>query len=183
MKVNEKKRGRPLKSNSTLDKNIIINAAKDLMEQHGKIPSIRKLSATLGVDAMAIYYYFNNKQALLEEITTSLIDDIYSPVNTELWQQELLMLCKSYLAILERYDGLLNTLLTMESDSPAKIFIERFNLIIDPLDISITTQRHFLDLLVDYIHGFALAKSCDEQNRLTIDDVDGPIGLICKAIN
>ena len=183
MKVNEKKRGRPTKSQSTLGKKQIVSTAKMLMENTGSVPSIRKLSAELNVDAMAIYYYFKNKSQLLEEITISLISDIYCPATSDDWELELLSLCKSYLLLLERYDGLLETLLAMESDGPAQVFVSRFKFITQSLALNTRDENNFLSLLVDYVHGFALAKSCDTKQRLKIDDIEQPFQLICKSIN
>ncbi|AOT10374.1 TetR/AcrR family transcriptional regulator [Pseudoalteromonas luteoviolacea] len=174
-----KKRGRPQKSQSALSKAAIIRAAKNLMATTGNIPSIRKLSAQLGVDAMAIYHYFKNKDTLLKAITTSLIEDIYTPQNTEDWQQELSALCKSYLAILSQYDGLLHTLLSMKSDSPAEVFISRFEQIISVLELDSSQSEVFLHLLVDYLHGFSLAMSCDKGNTLKIDGIDKQLAFIC----
>ena len=47
---------------------IIIETAKMLMISDGKVPSIRALSAKLNVDAMAIYYYFKNKEEVFEAV-------------------------------------------------------------------------------------------------------------------
>ncbi|ESP94704.1 MULTISPECIES: TetR/AcrR family transcriptional regulator [Pseudoalteromonas] len=182
MSNDAKKRGRPQKSQSALSKTAIIRAAKNMMATTGNIPSIRKLSAQLGVDAMAIYHYFKNKDALLEAITTSLIEDIYTPHNTEDWQQELSALCKSYLAILSQYDGLLHTLLSMKSDSPAEVFIGRFEKIISVLALDSSQFEVFLHLLVDYLHGFSLAMSCDKGNTLKIDDIDKPLRFLIAGI-
>jgi len=182
MKVNEKKRGRPAKNQGLLGKKQIITTAKLLIEQTGKVPSIRGLSTELKVDAMAIYYYFKNKNALLEEIATSLISDIYNPKKSDKWQSELLKLSKSYLLSLERYNGLLEILLTMESDSPVEIFINRFKSITCTLKLSPDDENTLLSLLVDYIHGFSLAQTCDKKQLLNVDDIDKPFALICKAI-
>jgi AcrR family transcriptional regulator len=181
MKVNEKRRGRPSKDQSELGKDNIIKAAKRLMEINGSIPSIRGLAQELDVDAMAIYYYFKNKNELLEAITTSLISDIYCPTDSTDWQLELLTLCKSYLYSLDQYDGLLETLLTMQTSSPANIFTDRFLHIIQPLQLTEFNENNLLNLLVDYIHGFSLAKSCDKSKTLAIDDIEQPVKLICKA--
>ncbi len=82
------------------------------------------LASSLNVDAMAIYHYFSNKNSLLEAITTSLIEDIYEPKVSDSWKLELNELCSSYLTLLNNYPGLLETLLTMSSTSPAAVFIE-----------------------------------------------------------
>lgn len=70
----------------------------------------------------------------------------------------------------------------MQSNSPAEVFIVRFKFITEPLALSTDDENSLLNLLVDYIHGFSLAKSCDNSQTLIIDDIDKPLALICKAV-
>lgn len=173
-----KKRGRPQKGLPTLSKDLIIEAAKKLMINDGKIPSIRALSAELDVDAMSIYYYFKSKNVLLEALTTSLISEIYRPQKSSEWQSELRALAKSYITLLSRYDGLLQTLLTMTSTSPANVFISRFKTIVKGLNMSPAVENVSLNLLADYLHGFSISMSCDSSGQLTIDDLDESLDMI-----
>ena len=183
MAVMEKKRGRPKVGDNQLSAEAIISMAKSLMKQQGQIPSIRKLAAHLNVDAMAIYYYFNNKNQLLEAITTSLITDIYQPQGSDNWKAELSLLSTSYLTLLSTYSGLLQTLLSMNSASPAGVFIERFKIVIQPLNLDETAAKNALDLLVDYLHGYALALNCNNgDNHLAIEMLKGPLALYCTAL-
>ncbi|MCG7587598.1 TetR/AcrR family transcriptional regulator [Photobacterium sp. OFAV2-7] len=183
MPVKEKKRGRPKGSGSQLSKEAIMDMAKSLMQEDGKIPSIRKLAASLSVDAMAIYHYFSNKNALLEAITTSLIEDIYEPKMSDNWKSELNKLCTSYLTLLSRYPGLLEILLGMDSHSPAEVFIERFSVVVKPLNLNADSSKNALELLVDYLHGYALALQCNSgQTTLEISMIEGPLGLYCVAL-
>ncbi|KMV28534.1 transcriptional regulator [Photobacterium swingsii] len=182
MSVNDKKRGRPSGKGSQLSQAVIIAQAKSLMQAEGKTPSIRKLASALNVDAMAIYHYFKNKDALLEAITVSLISDVYEPVGHQDWQSELEQLCHSYLALLGQYPGLLETLLTMKSAGPAQVFIERFDLVVAPLGLQETTRTDALSLLVDYLHGFALAMKCSD-GALTIDMCQGALTLYCRGMS
>ncbi|MDT5424117.1 TetR/AcrR family transcriptional regulator [Morganella morganii] len=62
--------GRPAHRGSKLTAENILSEAGKLLQEQGKVPSIRVLAAQLQVDPMAIYYYFRNKQALLEAIGT-----------------------------------------------------------------------------------------------------------------
>lgn len=182
MIVNEKKRGRPKGKQNQLSAEAILQQAKALMRSDGKIPSIRKLASNLDVDAMAIYHYFTNKNALLEAITCSLIADIYQPDDTSDWKHELLTLCHSYVSLLHDYPGLLETLLSMNSTSPAQVFIQRFEQIVSPLALSDTASKNALDLLVDYLHGFALALNCNHGGTLPTEALVGPIDLVCLAL-
>lgn len=177
------KRGRPLKEKDGLSAEIIINTAKAMMLAMGKVPSIRAISSELNVDPMALYYYFNNKNALLEAMAKSLIAEIYAPTGSANWQQELSALAKSYLTLLSRYDGLLQTLLSMSSTSPASVFIARFNLIVSPLQLGETQEKAFLDLLVDYLHGFSLALANDKSGTLTLSYIDQPLALLFQGVN
>lgn len=183
MSVKEKKRGRPSGSKKTLNQDSIMNMAKSLMKEDGKIPSIRKLALHLDVDAMAIYYYFSNKNALLEAITTSLIEDIYQPELKGDWKNELTLLCVSYLTLLNTYSGLLETLLSMTSESPAAVFTERFNLVVQELHLNNEVKKNALDLLADYLHGFALALNCNQIQPINITEyIKGPLQFYCVAL-
>ena len=178
----EKKRGRPQKEAGGLTADRIVANAKRMMQSSKKVPSIRGLANELNVDAMALYYYFKNKNALLEAVTTSLVAEVYQPEGNVHWRAELTALCKSYLMILSRYDGLLQTLLTMQSTSPADVFIGRFQQIIAPLSLPEAREKAFLDLLVDYLHGFAIAWSCDQSGRLSIEHINAPLELLLQSI-
>lgn len=178
-----KKRGRPQKESKVLSGEEIIKTAKKLMLTSGKIPSIRSLSAELHVDAMAIYYYFKNKNVLLEELTTSLIFEMYISKNDLEWEVELRKLSKSYVALLSKYDGLLQTLLSMNSTSPANVFIDRFKIITKDLNLEVSAEKASLNLLADYLHGFSMSMSCDSTAQLTVDDVDGSLDIIFAGIN
>ncbi|WP_375750409.1 TetR/AcrR family transcriptional regulator [Vibrio sp. HN007] len=183
MSVKEKKRGRPKGAGSQLSADIIMKMAKSLMKEDGKVPSIRKLSSQLNVDAMAIYYYFENKNKLLEAITTSLIEDVYEPVESEEWKPELYALCASYLALLNDYPGLLEILLSMDSESPAEVFAERFQSVIAPLNLDDVSAKNALDLLVDYLHGYALALNCNsDRTKLNIEMLEGPLAMYCNGL-
>lgn len=134
MSVKDKKRGRPLAEGKALSQELIIQAAKLQMKESRKVPSIRALASSLNVDAMAIYHYFKNKQALLEALTCSLVDEIYEPSCDEQWQTELQKLSVSYLQLLDDYPGLLTVLLSMDSVGPAEVFQTRFEVITQRLN-------------------------------------------------
>jgi len=193
MTVKEKKRGRPKGKATPLSAQAILEMAKLMMREEGKIPSIRKLATKLNIDAMAIYHYFDNKSALLEAITTSLIEDIYEPTifdkkscdkgASDNWKQELFKLSQSYLTLLDNYPGLLETLLSMNSTSPADVFSERFRIVVQPLKLDESSIINALSLLADYLHGYALALNCQSSDSaLNIDNISGPLKLYCLAL-
>lgn len=153
------------------------------MKEEKKIPSIRKLATTLAVDPMAIYHYFDNQNVLLEAITTSLIGDLYQPQSSEDWQQELTTLCISYLSLLNNYPGLLTTLLSMSTFSPAQEFNQRFQMIIKQLTLSEASKQNALHLLVDYLHCYVHALNCNNsETPLTQKMLPGPLSFYFIAL-
>ncbi len=181
MPVKERKRGRPSHSQSQLTAERIVTCARRLMKNGGRIPSIRQVSSKLGVDAMAIYHYFSSKSALLEAVTLSLIEDIYQPTAEGTWKEELSLLCRSYLELLRNHPGLLETLLSMTSFGPAQLFSERLAVALAPLDLNRPDFEQVRDLLVDYVHGVALAMQCN-PGAIPIDSIDGPLTLIYNSL-
>lgn len=185
MTVKPNKRGRPSADKPTLSVERILGQAKIVMQEDGKVPSIRKLALSLGVDAMAIYYYFDSKAVLLESLTVSLVEEIYDPLE-EIefcnWRAELQCLCQSYLELLQQYSGLLETLLSMQSVGPAQVFIERFDRVIEPLKLQGADKESAIALLADYLHGYALALNCQKGEQLTLDFLQGPLDLYCLGL-
>jgi AcrR family transcriptional regulator len=153
------------------------------MKRDGKVPSVRSLATQLYVDPMAIYYYFKNKNALLEALTTSLVAEIYQPQESSNWQDELKRLCVSYIKLLREYNGLLQTMLSMTSHGPAQVFTEHYQTIIDPLALHKKAEKDGLDLLADYLHGFAFSISCcHDASLIKTEMMDGPLALICRSL-
>ncbi|PLX88976.1 MAG: TetR family transcriptional regulator [Desulfuromonas sp.] len=181
MTVKQKKRGRP----SKLTREAIVLGAKEWMLEQNKKLSIRALASHLEVDPMAIYHYFDNKAALLEAITISIMQGIYTPGNSSSWQMELTKLCHSYLSLLRDHPGLLETLLSMggEMAGPAEVFRERFDLAIAPLSLEESRKNAALDLLVDYMHGFALALHCaKDKSKLEVSAIERPLALYLSIL-
>jgi len=180
--MNDKKRGRPKKDNNQLSSDIILESAKKLLLVEKKIPSIRKVALELNIDPMSIYYYFPNKNNLLEAITISLMQEIYEPNNSNNWKSELVLLSKSYLTLLSNYPGLLEIMLKMESFGPSSEFTKRLETILLPLQLDKEKFDSALCLLIDYLHGVALAIQCDSKNQLSINQIENPLNLLIKSI-
>ena len=182
MTVKQKKRGRPTHTRDRLSAETIVLCARILLLEDGKVPSIRKVAGELDVDPMAIYHYFSNKAALLEAVTVSLVEDIYKPTGSGDWQAELQQLCESYISLLKDHGGLLETLLSVSAEGPAQVFTERFYTALSPLKLNDRELNSALHLLVDYLHGFALAMHSNKQQTLNVDCMQGPVQFYIQAL-
>lgn len=99
-------------------------------------------------------------------------------------EKELKLLCKSYLKLLRDNSALLEIMLSMKSESPAELFNSRFYTAISPLDVDKETASDLMNLLVDYLHGVALAMKCNSDDEsLIIDSIDGPLHLYFKLLS
>jgi hypothetical protein len=106
--------------------------------------------------------------------------DIYQPDHKKNWQTELRKLCQSYLDLLGKYPGLLEILLSMGAAGrgPAEVFEERFSAAIRPLSLEENLKKAALDLLVDYVHGFALAQQyAADDLRPELSEMEKPLDL------
>lgn len=85
--------------------------------------------------------------------------------------------------MLNDYRGLLETLLTMKSLGPVEVFSERFEAVLSPLNLATEQTENALHLLVDYLHGYALALSCNpDRIQITVGMVRKPLSLYCLGI-
>lgn len=183
MSVKPKKRGRPSRDQDSLTAKSIVECARTLMIEQGKVPSIRQVAGQLGVDPMAIYHYFKSKAALLEAVAVSLMETIYQPSGDGEWQEELRKLCLSYLTLLRDHTGLLETMLSMATFGPAHVFSERLQIVIRPLGLTDESTKNALDLLADYLHGFALAMRCNwSEHELPLDTINGSLSLYIRGL-
>ena len=183
MTVNRKKRGRPNLNQPLLSAESIMEQSKSLLHDTGTIPSIRSIARELNVDPMAIYHYFPNKSALLEAVTTSLLETLYEPTGECEWHDELELLCASYLSLLGNYANLLETMLSMKTAGPTVVFTKRYQQIIAPLNLADQVRKDTLDFLVDYLHGFALARRCNQTDQpLKQDMTKGPLALLFQIL-
>jgi len=60
-----------------LDRKMIVDAALDLLDQHGLDGlSMRRLAASLGVRAPSLYWHYADKPALLDDLANALLDNV-----------------------------------------------------------------------------------------------------------
>lgn len=153
-----RKAGRPTKPKLTREQ--IIAETIELMRESKTEPGMRALATHLGVDPMAIYHYFPDRDALwcaaLEEVFSALPP---APVG-ESWHENALALLISYHAIALKNFRLTHFLVTHGALQIAPI--EAFNreLLQTLGGAGFTPERTELmrDLLIDYLHGYLMAE-------------------------
>ncbi len=78
-----------LKENITKDK--IIDASWELLQQEGlESFSMRKLSKQLNLTVSSIYWHFDSKEAIFQELINQVVGEIEIPFTKITWQEQLL---------------------------------------------------------------------------------------------
>src|SRR5262245_46452699 len=75
-----------------LDRDVVLQAAVELVERGGlEALSMRRLGAALGIEAMSLYYYVENKDALLDGIVETVVAgmDLSWARRSGRWQERL----------------------------------------------------------------------------------------------
>lgn len=75
----------PGAARGTLDRRRILDAAVALIDEHGlRYLTMRRLGTYLGVEGMALYHYIPGREALLDGIVESVIDELYGDPDVHL---------------------------------------------------------------------------------------------------
>jgi AcrR family transcriptional regulator len=150
-------RGRPRADQPKLSRDQILDAALALLAEAGlSALTMRSLARRLGVDPMAVYHYFADKDALL----TAAAERSFSSLRPRMpaagdWRARLRALARAYLRTVLRSRELL--LFVTEAGRVSAPFDEHFFAAIAPLGLSDRDQRTCRDALVDLLHGISLA--------------------------
>lgn len=84
----------PGSGRGALDRRRILGAAVTVIDQHGlRYLTMRRLGAYLGVEGMALYHYIPGREALLDGVVETVIDELYGDPDVHLsgpgWEEYL----------------------------------------------------------------------------------------------
>jgi AcrR family transcriptional regulator len=157
--MTKRRRGRP--PTRVLDRDAITTTALQILETAGfEALTLRAVARQLRVDAMAIYHYFPDKEALLRAAAATTYDRIDPRAGTTgRWPARLESLACAYLRVLGR-SGQLLRYLSAGNDATAEAvarFEARFRVAVEPLELPPRQHRAAHHAFVDFVHGFSLS--------------------------
>lgn len=158
-----KRRGRPPGRNGKLDEPLIVAMAAHLLEQQGADFSMRALARRLGTDPMAVYNYFPSKEALLRRVAAMLfaeLDPARAPFSSgDSLECRLMALSGLYLGMVRRAPTLIRLMAqgVIEDHAAIQRFTALFARAVNGLGLTPDAVTLGRDVLVDYLHGYALA--------------------------
>lgn len=149
--------GRPRKP--VIDRDRILAAGLALLEAKGlEATTMRAIARRLRVDPMALYHYFDDRDALLREAAARTYAQL-APRRARGWRARLGALAVAYVRLLAPSGELLRYL-TRHADAaraPTARFAAFFREAVSPLRLTPRRFRAAHDAYVDFLHGFALS--------------------------
>ncbi|HEY8607928.1 MAG TPA: helix-turn-helix domain-containing protein [Noviherbaspirillum sp.] len=151
-------------SEGRLSHDKILRAAVAVLEGEGRL-TMRRLAQLLGVDPMAVYHYFPNKDALFAAVAIHVfgkIDSLRPQMERQAsWTDRLKTLARGYMALV-RGAPYLTRVLAGDARLSAEVsacFQHLFDVALGDLELDAKHRRASMNLLVDFIHGYAMANT------------------------
>lgn len=112
----------PASARGTLSGEKVVRAAVEMADESGgKVPSTRKLAERLGVQAMALYHHFRNKDALLDGMVDRVYAEVVLPDASRDWRVELRRRSLSVREVLGRHPWALPLMESRRTPGPATL--------------------------------------------------------------
>ncbi len=146
---------------ASLSRETICTATIDLIDKDGLAEfSIRKLGRILGCEAMAIYWYYPSKDALLDAVVDKLMESVTHVVatsTTEDWIAVLREVAHAYRRLAHAHPKAFPLLGTRRfSSEGAYAFVEKLFELAQRLRIDDRVAARFYRVVSSYCNGFAL---------------------------
>jgi AcrR family transcriptional regulator len=128
---------------SKLSRQVIAQKALEMLEDGEGLSSLsmRKLGAELGVEAMSLYHYVDNKADLLEAVLTLVLSRIELPeIDPNNWEDMLRSGCRSFRDVLESSRAALELIASQPPASPESLAVSYFG-VSAFVSFGLTTQQ------------------------------------------
>lgn len=148
--------GRP----RTINRSAILQAAIDLADEKGlQSVTLKAVAGRLGVTAMSLYGYIDNKAALLDGIVEKLLSEFPLPDADLPWHERLSQIGRAARASARRHPDVFPLLLTRSAGTPGsqRVRQEVFSALLDA-GLSINDVNRAERLLTTTIVGFAISE-------------------------
>ena len=143
-----------------LTRELVLQTALRLADQGGlESLTMRKLGQELGVEAMAVYYHFANKDEVLDGIVDLVWTEIDLPIAGEHWRTAMRRRAVSVHDVLARHRWAIGLMESRQHPGPANL--RHHDAVIGNLraaGFEMAMVAHAYSLMDGYIYGFALTK-------------------------
>ncbi|GEM_PF-3123158 len=129
-----------------ISKEKILEATLALLDSEGEAFSMRGLGRALNVDAKAIYYYYPNKDSLLNATLKHAMQEVQLPkVTGNTWQAELTSLAHTYANLATAHPNLVPIMIRLDGTMPAAF--DLMEPVVEILAKTSLSERHILHVV------------------------------------
>lgn len=152
---------------NTLSRDLLVAGAVELADAEGIAAlTIRALAAQLGVKPMAIYHHVANKDEILDAIVDAVYAEVYVPVATGDWREELTRRSLSMHEALGRHPWAVSLMDTRVNAGPANLASHEAVLeVLLTAGFSLQATAHAYATLDAFVYGFVL-------QEVSLDSID-----------
>jgi AcrR family transcriptional regulator len=145
---------------AALSRELVLQTAFRLTDQSGLASlSMRKLGQELGVEGMAMYYYFANRDEIVDGIVDLVFAEIYLPTADGDWKAAMRRRAISLRDVLLRHRWAIGLMESRRNGGPANL--RHHDAVIGSLragGMDLKMAAHAYSMLDSYTYGFALTK-------------------------
>ena len=153
--------GRPKAGQERLTRERIVAAALDLVDGGGREAlSMRRQAAALGVDPMAIYHHLPGKEALVAALIEAVFAGVQRLPADAPWQERVRAFAHAYRGVVRAHPHLVAAVVANAEVAGAATIEASEGLYAALVESGLPPRMvvRAADLVVDYVHGFALAE-------------------------
>jgi TetR/AcrR family transcriptional regulator, tetracycline repressor protein len=163
MTAKSRKPGRPRTGEGALTRERVLRTALAFLDREGgESLSMRRLAAELNVDPMAIYHHVSGKDALIAGVVELMFAELRLPdTATGFWQDQIRSIAHAYRALAAAHPNLVIYMATNPEVDTAlsRPVNEALYAALLSANIPPRTAFHAVNLLVDFLNGYALGES------------------------
>lgn len=167
-------RGRPARGATGITPAAMLDAALALLDAGGtEALTMRALGALLGVNPMTVHHHFEGRDGLIRALSDRAYADVLPPVSASA-EARLLGLLAAYRAKVEQHPALTLEIFQSKTAFPAQArrISELLVALLRELGLSGPRALLFRDLLIDYLHGAALARALPKTDEAPQSSTD-----------
>jgi AcrR family transcriptional regulator len=159
-----------------LSRALITERALALIDRYGLAAfSVRKLGAALGCEAMAIYWHYRNKEAVLDAVVDRLLEPVAAELGDDDFVTTLRRVAHAYRAIATAHPHAFPLLATRRFASEASYaFLDGLFARAKAAGVSDRDAARFYRTVSSYVNGFALNQLAGKPARRTTLDRQWP---------
>ncbi|KFB11424.1 TetR/AcrR family transcriptional regulator [Nitratireductor basaltis] len=182
-------RGRPHRNRAPASRERILDAALELLDTGGiEGFTMRALADRLQVNPMTIYHHFGDRDGLVDALSEHVYAEVSAPASGA-FLERMRSLLQAYHERVLAHPGLTLLIFSQPAVFPrqAQRITDEIKLLLAEAGLPSAMSRLWLNILVDFTHGAAIASAMGDRSssatRDAKEDYDKTLSVLLKGLN